>query len=405
MPQFIYGILRIREGKMLIRRSGSLILAIVLIFSTLACNLLSLKEDHSPDPQEVGNILNAASTEETVFSEVRPANTAVTGSAPDIEIDYIYTDGLITSLYHLYGNVLDHFVDITLTNNGNESVTLLVETNIEGYSTTSSDTIDVAPNDQVTIHQNPRLIPDAVDKLNSEQPGNFHIQVTQLNDGEDNILLKESSQILLYSRRDYVWISGFETQENYEFFAAWITPTDPAVEELIRHAADYTSSGMMWSGYGGNVNDESGGVWERLEAIWLAEEHNYNITYISTMIAFGPNTVQRMRMPYEVIDQASGNCIELANLYASAAEALGLEAAIIRIPGHAYIGVRMDEENANYYFIETTLIGQTDFSQAVDVGKQEWEETLPHLDAQEEGYAWIEIAEAREKGILPMPWR
>ncbi|NMB93627.1 MAG: hypothetical protein GYA26_05335 [Flexilinea flocculi] len=127
--------------------------------------------------------------------------------------------------------------------------------------------------------------------------------------------------------------------------------------------------------------------------------------YVSTMLAFSPGTVQRMRTPYEVLQQSSGNCIELAALYASAAEALDLEAAIIFIPGHAYLAVRTDQENAMYYFIETTLIGRTDFSEALTKGEANWDEDRPYVDDGESGYDWVNIYEAREKGILPMPWR
>ncbi len=82
-----------------------------------------------------------------------------------------------------------------------------------------------------------------------------------------------------------------------------------------------------------------------------------------------------------------------------------MEGAIVLIPGHAFFAVRTDLENANYYFIETTLIGQSDFSTAIDLGLEEWEETLPHLDAEDDGYYWLKIEDAREKGILSMPWK
>ena len=177
------------------------------------------------------------------------------------------------------------------------------------------------------------------------------------------------------------------------------------MEELIRRAADYTGSGIVGNGYSGVPNDEKGYVWDRLQAIWRAEE-DYDLIYISTPLAFGKEDwSQRIRTPYEVIDQSSGNCIETACLFASAVEALKLEAAIIYIPGHAYVAVRIDEENADYYFIETTLIGRAGFEEAVEMGAQEWADASPHLTAQEDGYAWVNIFEAREKGILPMPWR
>ncbi len=319
-------------------------------------------------------------------------------------IDYVYTSELITSYYHLYGNVLDDFVEINLTNNSDSTASFLVETVIDGYSSVSSDTADVAPGERKEVRQNPRLIPESMEKLNSQRYANFVIHVTLLTEGEDELLLNDSKEILLYSRRDYTWVDGCDLQENRDFLAAYVTPNDPAVEGLIRCAANYTSSGQVWSGYGGNIDDEGGGVWDRLQAVWMAEK-DYNLTYVSTWVSFTPEASQRIRLPYEVLEQSGGNCIELVFLYASAVEAMDMECSIVLIPGHAYLAVRTDQENANYYFIETTLIGQTDFDTAIQYGSSNWEEHGPMIDAGEDYYGWVNIADARERGILPVPWR
>ncbi len=177
------------------------------------------------------------------------------------------------------------------------------------------------------------------------------------------------------------------------------------MEALIRAAANYDSTGIITSGYGDQADDGDGSVWRRLEAIWQAEANDYKLTYISTMTTFGPGSVQRMRLPAEVLEQAGGNCVELAALFASTAEAMGLEAAIVRIPGHAFAAIRTDLENAQYYFVETTMIGRNSFSEAIVRGNEEWNDAQPHFDAGEEGYAWVTIPTARSKGILPIPWR
>ena len=75
------------------------------------------------------------------------------------------------------------------------------------------------------------------------------------------------------------------------------------------------------------------------------------------------------------------------------------------MPGHAYTAIRMDQETANYYIVETTMIGRYSFSDAVERGKEEWEDAQSHFDANEDGYAWVTIPIAREKGILPIPWK
>jgi len=320
------------------------------------------------------------------------------------QIDYLYTGELITAYYHLYGNILDDFVEIYLTNNSDETAWFLVETEIDGYSSLSSDTVEVAAGETAEVRQNPRLIPEMMELLNAQRYANFVIRVTLLADGEDELLLSESNEILLFSRRDYTWVEGCSYQENNYLLAAYVTPNDPAVEELLRKAADYTDSGIITSGYGSAERDEDGDVWDRLEAVWEAAEY-YDITYVSTWVTFAPDAIQRMRMPFEVLEQKSGNCIELTFLFASAVEAMNMECAIVLVPGHAYLAVRTDLVNAQYYFIETTLIGQSDLKYAVDYGYDSWEEDGAAMETDDENYGWVTIGDARDWGVLPVPWR
>ena len=382
-------------------------LAVIFGLVSLSCVIFPLSSifnrDQKPDKND-NSIQELASTEEAISNEEMPTRAPVDETVDGVDIHYVYTNSVVTALYHLYGTILDDFVDITLTNNGNDDLTFVVQSEIEGYTNQSLDTVDVPAGESMEIHQNPRLMEGAVDQLNSEKPGTFHIKVVKLEGGDEILILDETEEVLMYSRRDFVWLEGFEWQEEYELWAAWVTPTDPKVEELIRTAADYTKTGTMWNGYAGYINDENGGVWDRLQAIWQAEKEKYELTYISTMTAFGPNTVQRMRLPAEVLDQSSGNCVELVTLFNSAAEALELETALVRIPGHVFSAIRMDEENADYYFVETTMIGQSSFEDAVNFGAKEWEDSKPHFDAGEEGYTWVNLPEMREKGILPIPW-
>ncbi len=352
-------------------------LAVILGVVSLSCVIFPLSSifnrDQKPDKND-NSIQELASTEEAISNEEMPTRAPVDETVDGVDIHYVYTNSVVTALYHLYGTILDDFVDITLTNNGNDDLTFVVQSEIEGYTNQSLDTVDVPTGESMEIHQNPRLMEGAVDQLNSEKPGTFHIKVVKLDGGDEILILDETEEVLMYSRRDFVWLEGFEWQEEYELWAAWVTPTDPKVEELIRTAADYTKTGTMWNGYAGYINDENGGVWDRLQAIWQAEKEKYELTYISTMTAFGPNTVQRMRLPAEVLDQSSGNCVELVTLFNSAAEALELETALVRIPGHVFSAIRMDEENADYYFVETTMIGQSSFEEAVNFGAKEWED-------------------------------
>jgi hypothetical protein len=206
------------------------------------------------------------------------------------------------------------------------------------------------------------------------------------------------------SRRDFPWgIKGFTQQEDFDLVVAMVTPSDPGVETLIRDAANYDPSKAMTSGYD-SANDTSGSVWQRLSDIWQAETANFKLTYISTTITFSASSSQRIRLPAEVLGQSSGNCIELTLLYAAVAEALNMQPSIILVPGHAYVAIRVDDTNDNYYFIETTMIGQATFKQSVAEGNSEWATAQPHLNAGEADYGWVDVAAARAKGIVPIPW-
>ena len=327
-------------------------------------------------------------------------------SIANISIDYLYTTEIITIIYHLYGSVLDNFLTVTLTNDNPQAVRIEVMSEVIGYTTPSLDTIDLEPGESVEVYQNPRLEPKAIDQLNAQHPAQFHIQVTMLNEGEKRELLNQTHEILVFGRRDFPWdISGFERQEVLELFAAMVTPHDPAVEELLRAAADYHPGGLITGAYSGIENDAQGKVWDRLKAVYDAQANVYNLTYINTWVSYAPGSVQRIRMPADVLEQHSGNCIELALLYASACEAMDLESAIILIPGHAFPVVRTDMVNAKYYAVEATMVGRASFEDAVAMGTEEMDDALMHLDAGDEGYGWITIATAREKGILPIPWR
>ena len=347
---------------------------------------------------------SAAPSTSTSAAATTTQSTAVF-SVGDIDAQYVYTNELITILYPLYGSKLDDFVTITLHNKGATPARLVVRSEIVGYTNPAIDTVDLAAGETLELGQNPLLIPTVIDDLNVEKPAQFHINVVALEEGVEKTVLDETAETMVLARRDYpMTIKGFSQSEAFDFFAAMVTPNDPSVEALIRKAANYTDSGIMWSGYGTDVNDAGGGVWDRLDALWQAE-NDYDLTYISTWVSFAPGAVQRIRLPSEVLDQQSGNCIELAMLYTAAAEALDLEAAIVLIPGHAFMAVRTDQENAKYYFIETTMIGRFSFADAVARGSAEFDEALPHITAHEESYGWVQIWDARKAGILPLPWK
>jgi len=358
---------------------------------------------HVAIPDESG-----AKASQAVASEA-PRETAAAVTVDQITADYTYKGELITPLAHLYGGTgklaLDDFVKITVENKNSKAVKVVATSEIAGYTDKASDTVTIDPGASEVIRQNPRLTTAAIDGLNSQHQADLHVVVSYLEAGQSRTVLDQTSPTLITSRRDFPWsIKRFTQQESWELVVAMATPTDPSVEELISTAAhQYDPNHASLSGYD-SLNDESGSVWQRMSNIWQAEAIDYKLTYVGTTDSFASGSSQRIRLPGEVLDQSSGNCIELTLLYVSAAEAMGLESAIIMIPGHAYVAIRLDSKNDSYYFIETTMIGGATFKDAAHEGNIEWATAQPHVAAGDADWGWIDIAQARTDGVIPIPW-
>ena len=126
-----------------------------------------------------------------------------------------------------------------------------------------------------------------------------------------------------------------------------------------------------------------------------------------------------MRLPYSVIEQKQGTCIDLAVTYASCLEAAGLFPLIMIKKGHAYCGCRLEEEtfadcviddfsaidkrtvsgNEDILLVECTdfTAGEKiDFDRAVKHGKN-------NLSDSENFICAVDVRRARAGGLRPIP--
>ena len=333
------------------------------------------------------------------------AATPASATVNNITVEYTYQAELMTPFSQLYGKILPHFLVANITNDNAQAVKVKVTSGIAGFTNPSVATVTIAAKKTATVEQDAEFTTAAIDSLTSQKPGQLEVLVTYLDNGQDRTVLDETHTMVVTGRSDFPWsIKGMTEAETFELLGVMVTPTDPAVKnDLIRAAAGYDPSNSMISGYQSTL-DADNSVYQRLDDIWQAETHDFSMTYISTPVSFAPGDTQAIRLPSEALSSSSGNCIELALLYASAVEAMGMEPVIVIVPGHAYLGVRVDSTSNSYYFVETTMIGQATFDDAVTEGGNEWDEAMPHENNNDEGYGWVEVAQARSDGILPIPW-
>ena len=337
-----------------------------------------------------------------------PRATAASVTVDQITATVTYGGEYVTPLAHLYGKFFEDYVIIKIQNDNSSPVKIMATSEVTGFTDKASDTVTVDAGASSEIRQDPRLTATAIDSLNSAHDADVHIVVSYLDNGQPRTVLDQTNPTTVTSRRDFPLrgIEGFTSAEVYQLLAVMVTPTDPAVGDLIRAAAEYAPDKAMGAGAAekGNGFDPVKET-AQLKAIWQAETQNYHLTYVSTTETFAAKS-QRIRLPHEDLSEASGNCIELSLLYASAVESLGFIPYVVLIPGHAYFLVDLDGQGNNLLVIETTMIGQATFEQATTYGmNNEWQRDAAHVNAGDDGYGLLNVLQARKDGITPIPWQ
>lgn len=129
---------------------------------------------------------------------------------------------------------------------------------------------------------------------------------------------------------------------------------------------------------------------------------------------------QKIRIPHDVLKGKQGTCIDLAILFVSCLESMGLNAGIVLIAGHAYACVFLEEEHLlsspysdatkmldlcdnekKVIFIECTTFtagNDTTFEQACSLAR---ENTWVHVN--DPNFEVIDISISRASGYLPLP--
>ncbi|MBN1137872.1 MAG: discoidin domain-containing protein [Anaerolineae bacterium] len=334
-------------------------------------------------------------------------------ASPVDNIEYeIEQFDLVPVIYHLYGAYLNNLVVTTLTNRNDQSARLRVETAIPNYTETAVDTLTLAPGETVEVAQNPPLIPAALDLLHNQKNVEVHVRVDYLKEGEQRLVYEGTAPLTIYSRGDFPWnIPGY--YNGTVFLATLVMPNDPALDELMRAAADYIPGEIVTLGYDDEL-DSDHSVWERMKAIYEAVSDYYDVIYVAVGTDFVPReredqgfTLQRLKLPYEVLETRSGMCVEMSTLFASAFEKIGLRPILITVPGHVYVAVPISWDSNIYYFLEGTMVGRASFEEAVQIGSDEFmDEAKPYIEEDRlDDYYWLDVSEARQEGIWPIPWR
>ena len=204
-----------------------------------------------------------------------------------------------------------------------------------------------------------------------------------------------------------------------ELIAVFTAPNHPRVSETVSRASVYM---QKWTGspsFTGYQSEDPNVVKQQAAAIYAALQEE-NIAYTVPPASF-EQSGQRVRLPYTVLSEKRGTCLDLSLLFASCLEQIGLNPLIILVRGHCLGGFWLEDETfadcaeddvsavtkrAAEGIDKICVVECTDFvaGSSTDFARAE-SHALTKLGQLEEFQYAVDIKRCRGSGIRPIPAR
>lgn len=315
--------------------------------------------------------------------------------------------------YALLQTRLSIIDEVVLTNIGEDSIKglkLRIKSN-SGYIEVADTDVSVLNSKEPISISNFNITYNMEKFLSLSEKATDNIDISVVSG--DEVISKLTTQIEYFS---YDTWFGNVLPETISLF---VMPNDESVKNVIRLTAktlqDQTSSPSLCD-YQTNSKDN---VISQLKALYDTL-HNQGIGYITVPASF-ELVGQKVRLPHDVLVGKQGTCLDLAVLFSSCVESMGLNPLVVLVHGHAYAGVFLtnthfplpvtddagevltmnsDAEN-ELILIECTAFTagkDTTFEQACADGRLT---TQKHIT--DGNFQVIDIGICRYSGYLPLP--
>jgi len=194
----------------------------------------------------------------------------------------------------------------------------------------------------------------------------------------------------------FAWKSdtGNVTVNNWTF-AAFVNEEHPWIDPLLREALNTRRVGQFTGYQTGRPED----VYRQVEAVWLAlKRRGIRYSSITTTSSESDRVYsQHVRFLSDSVGNAQANCIDGTVLFASVLRKIDIDPVIVFVPGHAFLGFYLDRGRNNMGFLETTMLGTSDFRSAVATGRENYQRHRVSPRTQ-----LVDVERARKLGITPI---
>ena len=340
---------------------------------------------------------NKGTLKTSVFKNENKNSKANNNQLSDLELNTIHYSPYPLAFYNMFYELGEPDVTYKITNNGENPITIRLASEYQGYSNKAITTETIMPKETKEINQTIPLIKDKIKQIKTKTKFSLHYKVEYDNNGEWKTYDEQTDMIDVYPMDTIVWEIKDDKGNGIpmnEYIAVFVTPKDTSIMELLSKAKERHPEKTL-SGY----QDED--VNSQIKSIYDALKYDYKVSYVDVSNAYGKDYVQKVRLPKESLKLKSANCVDGAVLFASAIEALSMKPYIVVLPQHAFVA--WDDGTGYIVALETTMVGNADFEDALNEGNEELD---ANWDALNDDDPWngqiIDIKECRELGVLPM---
>jgi hypothetical protein len=218
-------------------------------------------------------------------------------------------------------------------------------------------------------------------------------------------------------------------------FAAYVNENHPLLDKILQEALET----KIVSAFRVTTHEHDETL-KQVFAVWSALQKR-GVQYSNTTATPGGSDVvqsQYVRFVDQSLANTQANCVDGSVLLASLLRKISIEPFLVTVPGHMYVGFYLGAGKSQFVGLETTILGLPDvadekkpgepadltqlrdkvdpairarrdwktFAKAIQVGTEDLVKNKEKLDAAgDPNYQWIDLAEARSEGIMPIPYK
>ena len=272
---------------------------------------------------------------------------------------------------------------------------------------------------------------EALRRCTQQKPANIKIKVSF--DGE--VVAEIDETVQLRSINDCPFAiklddDGRDLEDISVTFAAYVNENHPWIDGILKEALNAAKESSLINSFTGYQTGSQDEVISQVFAIWNAlQRRGIKYSDVSTTTPSKFVYSQTVRFLDDTVQSSQANCVDGSVLMASILRRIGLDAYLVMVPGHCFLGFSDgNKESPTMFFLETTMLGSDNlkpvaelpklpsklkrdelsasystFVSALERGKAQYTEHEKAFQSNEDpNTQLISISEARTLGVMPL---